>query len=311
MRRQAAAAVYAIAMGVVLVGDGRAALAWGQDGHVLVARIADKHLSAKAKQGVKALLDGRSLADIASWADDWKPTHPDTGPWHFVDIPLPADDYQEARDCPGRACVVAALDDQITKLAAADTPLGDRKRALRFVVHFVADLHQPLHDENNKDRGGNQVVARLVLPDPEFPFDSGPSSQLHGIWDSDLIDSAHRDQDAYVTALAKLPAPVKTMQAGTIVDWALEAHRLARDPGYALLPAADGTGTRRLGPDYVAKCRPVVELQLQRAGVRLARVLNEAFATPPATTAIGTPAKPPASVPPAPQAATTPPAAPR
>ena len=251
------------------------AWAWGPNGHVIVARLAEAHLNAKAKAAVKGLLGGRVLADVASWADDWRGPHPETAKWHFVDIPLEADDFQEPRDCGARACVIDALADQLATLASPQAAQVDRGRALRFIVHFVADLHQPLHAADHDDRGGNQVKARLLLPDPDFPYDSGPNSQLHGIWDGDLIDSAHRDQGAYVAQLSKLPAPVKQMQDGTPTAWALEAHAIARQTAYALLPAADATGVRPLGAAYVAKARPAAELQLQRAGVRLARLLNE------------------------------------
>jgi len=277
----------AFGVGLVLVsalaltsGRGRA-WAWGPNGHVIVARLAEAHLNAKAKGALKGLLGGRDLADISSWADDWRGPHPETAKWHFVDIPLEADDFQETRDCAARACVLDALADQLTTLASPQAPQADREKALRFVVHFVADLHQPLHAADHGDRGGNQVKARLLLPDPDFPYDSGPNSQLHGIWDGDLIESAHRDQAAYVAQLSKLPAPVKQMQDGTPTAWVLEAHAIARQIAYALLPPADTTGVRPLDAAYVAKARPAAELQLQRAGVRLARLLNETLGAAP------------------------------
>ena len=265
---------------VALAGGERCARAWGQDGHVIVARLAEKHLNATAKKELKALLGGRTLSDVASVADDWRTVHPETGPWHFVDIPRAASDFQDARDCAKRACVIDALADQLGKLAAPTTPPADRRLALRFVIHLVGDLHQPMHAIDDGDRGGNDVKTRLLLPDPELPFDSGQSSSLHALWDADLIGSAHRDQSTYVALLAKLPDTAKKMQAGTPTDWALEAHAVARDLAYGLLTAPDASGVRKLGQPYADKCRPAAELQLQRAGVRLARLLNEAF-TPP------------------------------
>jgi hypothetical protein len=281
-RRRDVSLVAAIAIGVTWAAAS-AARAWGPDGHVIVARIADGHLSAKTRRALIELLDGRRLPDVASWADDWREPHPETAPWHFVDIPLDAPGYDAARDCPRGNCLVAALTTQVRILRDARAPLVERRRALRFVVHLVADLHQPLHTATDtsapggSDRGGNKVKARLVLSDGEFPYGSFPTGNLHGIWDADLVDSQHREQEAFVTALARLPEPIARLQAGTFVDWANESHELARDVAYARLPAPDAAGVRHLGDDYAARCRATVELQLLRAGLRLARVLNESF----------------------------------
>jgi nuclease S1 len=264
-------------------GAPRAAWAWGSDGHVIVARIAERHLSPRARQRLRPLLDGRSLADIASWADDWRDGHPETAPWHFVDIPLAAAGYDASRDCPRGACAVDALAAQIALLRDRAAPIETRRRALRFVVHLLADLHQPLHAATDdaapggSDRGGNTVKARLSLGAGEFPYHSAPTGNLHAIWDSDLIDSQHRQQEAYVAALAKLPEPIARLQAGTLVDWANEAHQVARDVVYRDLPPPDAAGVRQLDEGYAARCRPAIEKQLQRAGVRLARVLDESF----------------------------------
>ena len=271
-----------VAASAWMAGAG-SAHAWGPDGHVIVARIAEQHLSADARQGLRPLLDGRRLPDLASWADDWRDGHPETAPWHFVDIPLHAPSYDADRDCPRASCAVRALDAQLTILRDRHAPLEARRRALRFVVHLLGDLHQPLHAATDdgapggSDRGGNTVKARLSLGAGEFPYHSSPAGNLHAVWDSDLIDSVHRQQEAYVLALEKLPGPIAHMQAGTIADWANEAHQVARDVAYQGLPLPDEAGVRQLDEAYAARCRPAVEKQLQRAGVRLARVLNESF----------------------------------
>lgn len=269
---------------LLAVGAAAPARAWGPDGHVIVARIAEKHLSAKARKGLAPLLDGRDLADIASWADDWRDGHPETAGWHFVDIPLSAAAYDPTRDCPQSNCAVAALIAQVGVLRDATAAIDLRKRALRFIVHLAGDLHQPLHAATDDsapggtDRGGNNVKARLAVGEGgEFPYHSSATGNLHAVWDADLIDAVHRQQEAYVAALGKLPDTVAHMQAGTPIDWANETHRLAHDVAYSNLPAADANGVRPLGDAYAAQCRPTVEKQLQRAGVRLARLLNESF----------------------------------
>ena len=273
--------VTALAVAATWVGA-TPARAWGPDGHVVVARVAEAHLSARARRALVTLLEGRRLADIASWADDWREPHPETAPWHFVDIPLDADGYDAARDCPRGQCLVAALTKEVGALRDARAPLSERRRALRFVVHLVGDLHQPLHAATDtgapggSDRGGNTVKARLTLSDAEFPYRSPPTGSLHGVWDFDLVASEHREQEAFVAALSRLPGG-DALEAGTFVEWANESHRLARDVAYRGLPVPDAAGVRQLGDDYAARCRPIVERQLQRAGLRLARVLNESL----------------------------------
>jgi hypothetical protein len=280
-RRRLRAAI-AIVAGLTF-GPSPAARAWGPDGHVIVARLAEQHLSEAARRALRGLLDGRRLADVASWADDWREPHPETAPLHFVDIPLDAPAYDAARDCPRGNCLIAALTSQVRILRDARAPLVERRRALRFVVHLVGDLHQPLHDATDtrapggSDRGGNTVKARLGLFDGDFPYHSPPTANLHGVWDVDLVGSEHREQEAFVAQLARLPEPLARLQAGSFEDWANEAHALAREVAYAALPPPDAAGVRQLGQDYAARARPVVERQLQRAGVRLARVLNESF----------------------------------
>jgi len=271
----------AVLLGAILALSGGVARAWGPEGHVLVARLAEGQLSAKTKEALVPLLEGRTLADIASWADDWRSFHGNTGRWHYVDVPLEAERYDEGRDCPRGDCVVRALEAEIAKLGNPRTGALERRRALRFVVHLVGDLHQPLHAVDHDDRGGNQIRAQLVLPGGEFPYRSMRDANLHSVWDNDLLDSAHRDQDTYLAALTPAPGAVAKLQEGELRDWVNEAHRLAQDPAYARLPPlpSEPFQTLQLDVAYVQACRPVAESQLQKAGMRLARILNAALGT--------------------------------
>jgi hypothetical protein len=265
------------------------AWAWGDDGHCIVARIAEAHLSARARQGIQDLVGDRSLSDprIAVWADQIKRSaqynrrYPNNQKWHFIDLDVKADlaalDFHKA--CPGGDCVLEKLPHFIRVLRDPRADERDRREALYFVVHFVADAHQPLHcAERNNDRGGNLVRVKLAA-DEGSP---NPPSNLHRVWDVDLVKKARgglewadfADRlDARIT-----PEQRKAWEAGDLKAWVLEAHKLARTRTYADVPER--------GPDdepfvisekYLADNAEVVAVQLQRAGVRLAKILNEAF----------------------------------
>ena len=140
------------------------AFAWGPEGHAIIAQIAEDRLAPAARQQVDQLLDGDSLAVVASWADEIRIHRPDTAQWHFVDIPKNANDYDPARDCrptPRGDCIIAAIDRELAILRDASADKDKRAEALKFIVHFVGDLHQPLHCADDHDRGGNDVTVKF------------------------------------------------------------------------------------------------------------------------------------------------------
>jgi len=154
MCRTAHRVVLVVAALALIPSDG---LAWGRDGHQVIANLAQSRLSPQARKGVAALLHGATLASVSTYADNYRNNHPETARWHFVNIPLTADHYDPARDCalsPQGDCIIAAIDRFSAILADASRPDDERAEALKFLVHFVADLHQPLHATTNNDRGG-------------------------------------------------------------------------------------------------------------------------------------------------------------
>jgi hypothetical protein len=250
--------------------------AWGPKGHQIVARVAAQHLSPKARAGVAAILGlppdasltrlANELAAISNEADRIRASEPETGNWHFVDIPLKENRYNAARDCaeqPGRGdCIINALARERNNLKASAPAV--RSRALTFVVHLVGDLHQPLHAADNGDRGGNNLKVKLL----------GKTSNLHRVWDSGIIELFDLSDEEYADFLLDLagPAPsVAAMQKGDPVAWAEEAHRIARNNAYKI------PRNKRLGDAYVDANGDVIDRQLLRAGLRLAAVLNAAF----------------------------------
>src|SRR5258706_8469292 len=152
-------------------------MAWGPEGHIVVAKIAAAHLTPSAKTGVKQLLGRHTLDSVANFADQVRSQRPETAAWHFVDIPKDATDYNSDRDCketPKGDCVIAELARAQADLKNKSVTKAKPAEALKFVVHFVGDLHQPLHSSDNGDRGGNDVKVDFL----------GRASNLHRVWDS-------------------------------------------------------------------------------------------------------------------------------
>ncbi len=239
------------------------ALAWGKAGHRVVATLATTLLTIEAQAQVAALLDpGATLVDISTWADDIRPSRLNTGPWHYVNIPRGASGYNARRDCR-HGCVVSAIERSLRLLQDTSKDRAVRQEALKWVVHLVADIHQPLHAIAD-DRGGNDVIVQF----------NGRKANLHRLWDVDLIERAYPSQEMLqVQVLATLQtANWRAWQAGRPQDWAEETHRVAIEAVY-LFPASGEIDER-----YAEKSLPVMQEQLAKAAARLAEVLNRALA---------------------------------
>lgn len=251
------------------------ASAWGVLGHRLVGALAEGELGPEAKRELARLLKGETdptLAGIANWADDVRANDPDLGrrsaPWHYVNLGEHGCTYVASRDCPGGDCVVEAIRRQSAILADRTRPLPERRQALKFVVHFVGDVHQPLHTGFARDRGGNTVQLRVS---------GSPSSEggtnLHAYWDSGMLRDARLDEAEWLRRLESLPLAVAIEREPLPPDvaaWARDACTIVTSAGF--YPPRD-----RLGPGYATTWRPVAEAQLRRAGTRLAALLNAAL----------------------------------
>ena len=242
----------------------RHAARWYDAGHRLVARLAESRLTPHAAAAVRELLGGQSLAEAGLWADRIRLQRPDTRPLHFVNIPLNALGYVPRRDCPAGQCIIAAIERDRRILADAAASPAARAEALRFLVHFIGDLHQPLHVANDGDRGGNDRPVRFL----------GLPKNLHEVWDGELIQASRPGEAGYYTHLRRVVDSLgpAALERGTVIDWAMEGHRAASEHAYRLPP---GDAIDRA---YLEARLPVVDRALVAAGVRLARVLNEALA---------------------------------
>lgn len=251
------------------------ALAWGAQGHRITGAAAEQMLSARARIVVGQLLNGGGLADAATWMDEERRTlGPKVGKWHYDNIPVCGSPVAR---CDKGDCLTERLPSLFYVLRDKGASHEKRSEALKMIVHMVADIHQPLHAADNDDRGGNSVE-----------FQVGPRGglrSLHEIWDVDLVKANVRGQseDRYV---AQLLAQVKAQggpgnwAGGTVSQWAAESNRIARQVAYGpLMPDRCGMvrGGGPLDDAYISRGREAVQVQLMKASVRIAAVLNTAL----------------------------------
>jgi hypothetical protein len=274
------------------------AQAWWEDGHRTTARLAAYYLTAAARTRIAAILgvpdtpeavaDG--LAVASTWADEIKKDRPDTQSWHFIDLALQDKKDQIPARCEKQNCVTARLEQfsaQLKKDKSGSDATADRE-ALRFLVHFVGDVHQPLHAVSDADLGGN--CESLTEPYEQ-------AKNLHALWDGPLVSDLNADDKALAASLKKEldtfgEGRLKKMAEGNADDWAWESHRMAEKVVYkrlkipteaVIFPASCKVAPQEIlegkitvEPNYVNEMKSVVRVQLERAGLRLARLLNEA-----------------------------------
>lgn len=257
--------------------------AWGALGHRLVGDLAERHLDPAARAQVQELLAGEkepTLAGVANWADELRSSSPEafrrTSRWHYVKTE-PGTCRVQADQCEGGECVVGAINAQRAILADRNQPIEARRDALKFLVHFVGDVHQPFHANSTDDRGGNSYQISLRTPiEPEAYarsryVDGVMGTNLHSIWDYYVLVSLGLDVPRYARKLDALPWPPQTTPLSAADAWAAESCRLI--PGRKLYP--DG---HKLDHGYLDQHRPLAEQRVRQAAYRLAQLLNETLA---------------------------------
>jgi len=256
------------------------ASAWGPEGHSIVAEVAQRRLSPDAVNMVATVLGrGHPLASVASWADDARDQRPETYNWHFADIPINLATYDAGRDCKANKekgdCIVKELDRLKDELACG-TP--DKKLdALKFAVHFLGDIHQPLHTVDEY-LGGNQIQVDIFMRGATCTAKCEPkrfTTNFHAAWDEGLIKAMVWDWGAYVDRLEagwlqSAEAQKPGIDGGTPEQWANETHGFA--PSVWNTRPADNV----LDDRYLRDVLPILDRQLGVAGLRLARFINDA-----------------------------------
>ncbi|MEO6104047.1 MAG: S1/P1 nuclease [Pseudoxanthomonas sp.] len=258
------------------------ALAWSKLGHRLVGDLAQRHLNPAASAQVALLLAGEpdpTLAGVASWADDLRRSDADefekkTASWHYINFPVGTCVYLPERDCPDGNCVVGQIEHQRAILADRSRSMEVRRDALKFLVHLVGDVHQPLHSGNHTDKGGNdfQVSLRTDLKPGAYAqkdyVDGVMGTNLHSIWDYYIFGSTGLSFPEYSERLAAQPWPPQIpMEPLAPAAWATESCQLL--DSHHLYAKSHKMDSR-----YLDAQRPLAERQVEVAAMRLADLLD-------------------------------------
>ncbi|EAS19248.1 putative S1/P1 nuclease [Flavobacteria bacterium BBFL7] len=233
---------------------------WGKTGHRVTGAIAEQYLNKKARKAIAQLLDGESLALVSTYADDIKS---DTlyrayGPQHYVNIPF--DKTYDTHPHSEKGDIIQAIDHCIATLKSDTATKEEKAFQLRLLVHFIGDLHQPLHTGIGDDKGGNDFQVRWYRD----------GTNLHRVWDTQMIESYGMSYSELAMNMPQLSKKErKTMASGTHRDWLTDSRYVVKDI------YANTTVGQKLGYRYMYDYFNVLKGQLQKGGVRLAALLNE------------------------------------
>jgi S1/P1 Nuclease len=235
-------------------------LAWGPTGHRTVGQIAEMYLNAKARKKIKTILGQESLAVVGTWMDDVRndTTHMDMSDWHWVTIET-GETYEQSKKNP-KGDAIMTLERVIKELKSHQLTAAQELEDLRILVHLVGDIHQPLHVGCCDDQGGNKVRVKWFRND----------SNLHRVWDSEMIDDSKFSYTELSNALIKPDkATADLWQKASVMDWVKESMSY-RKQVYAI-------GDGNLGYKYNFANFPTAKTRMVQAGIRLAGILNEVY----------------------------------
>ena len=237
---------------------------WGKIGHRIIGEIAERQLTPEIKEIVYDILDGESLASVSTWPDEMRsnPEFDKFGKWHYVNLPLDKE-YTEIEHTQEN--VVTIINKAISILKSPSADKETKKFYLKYLVHLVGDIHQPMHTGRYEDYGGSKIRVK-------FKGRKGQetNTNLHVLWDTSLIDDFKMSYTEWSTHLINKNRNTVLEQKGA-VDWTYESHQ------YAKQIYKDTPQGISLSYDYVYKYQPVLEERLFLAGKRLGLLINEIF----------------------------------
>jgi hypothetical protein len=247
-------------------------ISWGRLGHRTVGLIASRHLTGKTQLELRDLLGGGSLADVANWADDVRgsdPAYKSTGQWHYINLPLGlnrTDFVAHVNALPGDN-VYNVLQRLESEMQDSKAPRAQKIADLKFIVHFVGDLHQPMHVSRTEDQGGNKIQVNY----------EGQGTNLHSFWDSKLLEHEGVSDEQLATKIDKASAEqIKAWQNAPLMDWLWESYQISS----TLYKEVEAMSNRTITNAYYQQHIGIAEQRLEQAGIRLAGVLNMIFANP-------------------------------
>lgn len=236
---------------------------WGQTGHRATGKIAENNLTKTAKRRINKLLEGESLAFVSTYADEIKSDREKYGAfytWHYVNMPFDTR-YEDAVKNP-KGDLVTGINKCVEVLKNEKSSIEDKRFYLKMLVHLVGDLHQPMHIGKKEDKGGNSIQVQW----------HGKGTNLHRIWDGDMIREWNMSYVELADNARDLSKEqIKVLQKGSVIDWVHDTHKLTKKV-YASVKSGDKL-RYRYSYDYF----PVVREQLQKGGLRLAKLLNDIF----------------------------------
>lgn len=245
---------------LILLAVPEAVFCWGPTGHRVVGSIAEEYLTRRARARLARILDGQSLAISATWMDEVRSdsSYDHMSDWHWVTIP-DGMTYEQTEKNPA-GDILSTLERVITALKADNLSPQEQREHVLILIHLVGDLHMPLHVGNGKDRGGNDTRVSWF----------GAPSNLHRVWDGDMIDHTRLSYTELAASLKRPTAAQATLwQQSGVLAWTME-NMSYRESIYRI-------GKGALGYDYSYYNMPAVRTRLLQAGIRLAGILNDIF----------------------------------
>lgn len=243
-----------------------ALISWGGAGHRTVASVAERHLLPNVTNVVSAYLEGQQMTDVASWADEVRdqPEYKHTAPWHFLNLPLGLnhDDFIKFVNGQTNDNIYSAILKAEETLQDNSAAVKTRQDALKFLIHFIGDAHQPMHVSRKEDKGGNTIQVR---------FDN-KGTNLHSLWDSKLIEHEHLNDAGLTTACDKAtPDEISKWQNDAPIEWLWESYQISSQL------YSEAETNKDIDEAYYNKWIPVIHQRINQAGIRLAGELNRIF----------------------------------
>ncbi len=253
-------------LSLLVVAIGLSMISWGVVGHRAIGQIAENHLNKKAAREVKALLGSESLAMVSTYADEIRPykAYAYTAPWHYVNIPhgLNEKEFRDSLTLMNRPNIYKAIQNCVSDLKDPAKSASEKTFSLKFLVHLVGDIHQPMHTGRAEDSGGNAIKVKLMRRE----------SNLHGLWDSGLVDytgMTYQELAKHCDTISK--AQVKIWQNDDIALWAYESYEMSQQL------YAEAAKNAEFDYDYYPKHASFMKQRLAQAGIRLAGLLNQIY----------------------------------